>query len=149
MTTKTLVIKYGLPAGVSVVAYFLLFYAFGREIMLNYGVWWSSVLINLVAMGLAVKNTPGFEFKDKLRSAFAVFAVSNALFYVFYYVLFGVIDPGLVELQYKTIAGNPLFGEQLDLKELSITPGRTFFFYCRSLIGGFILSAAVAGVINR
>ncbi|MBK8703901.1 MAG: hypothetical protein IPN33_09930 [Saprospiraceae bacterium] len=66
-----------------------------------------------------------------------------------YYVVLGVLDPDVVELQHKMLAGNPLFGEQLDLKEPSITPGRTFFFYCRSLIGGFILSAGVAGVINR
>lgn len=149
MAIKKLILKYGIPAGVGVIAYFLLFYAISREAMLHYGVWWSSLLINLAAMVLAVKATSTFDFKEKLRAAFAVFAVSNALFYAFYYILFGVIDTGLVELQYRTLAGNPMLGEQLDLKDLSITPGRSFFFYCRSLIGGFIVSAAVAGLINR
>lgn len=149
MAIRTLLLKYGIPAGVGVVAYFLLFYAFSREAMLHYAVWWSSILINIVAMALAVKASASFEFKDKLRAAFAVFAASNALFYVFYYILFGVVDPGLIELQYQSLADNPLLGESLNMKDLAITPGRTFFFYCRSLIGGFIMSAAVAGLINR
>ena len=149
-------VKYGFLAGVGAVAYILLFYFFSPRLMLSSVVLWSSLAIYLVAMWMAARRAleVGSEltpFREALKAAFTVFVVANLLYYCFYYLLFTVIDPGLIDLQRELLAerlewiGNP----QFQPKDLQVTLGNTFLSYCWSLIGGFLLAALTAALASR
>ncbi|HQU59746.1 MAG: DUF4199 domain-containing protein [Phaeodactylibacter sp.] len=166
MGNKTAV-KYGLIAGIGTVAYFLLFYFISTRLMFSPWVYWASLGIYLALMWKALQDEKQdaagpLAFKDGLRTAFLIFVIANVCYYLFYYLLFGLIDPDLIALQ-KTVmleslqqAGSLLPPEQqqemrrsLESGALAVTPGSVFFTFVRSLIGGFILSAGMAVVVAR
>ena len=107
------------------------------------------MILYLVLMYRAVKSAAPGDFRSALQPAFLTFVVANALFYLFYYLLFGVFDPGLVDLQRETMVSDPRFGQAFENYDLKVTLGNTFFRYCYSLIGGFILSLGVAAAGRR
>ncbi len=167
MTLSNKAVRYGLIAGIGVIAYFLLFYFISPRLMFNPWVYWASLGIYLALMWKALQDEREeaegpLLFRDGLRTAFLIFVIANFCYYLFYYILFGLADPGLIELQ-KTVmleslgqASNLLPAEQqeemrrsLESGGLDITPGRVFFTFVRSLIGGFILSAGMAVVVGR
>lgn len=138
-------LRYGLIAGVGVVAYFLFFYAIQDALVLNPYVWWASLVLYLWAMQQAAKKEGEKDaFLSFLKPAFTVFVIANAFFYCFYYFLFGVFDPSLVDLQREMLAANPRAPENLADIDLAVTPTRIFFGYCSSLIGGFALAIGIA-----
>ncbi len=138
-------IRYGLIAGVGVVAYFLLFYLIKPGLVLNPYVWWISLIIYLWAMLQAAKSEGESDsFLSFLKPAFAVFVMANAFFYCFYYYLFGVFDPSLVDLQREMMEANPRAPENLDEIDLSVTFNKVFFAYCSSLIAGFLYALGIA-----
>ena len=159
--------RYGLIAGISIVAYFLLFYFINARLLFNPWVYWASVGVYLAVMWKALQDgreASGGQlpFQEGLRAAFLIFVVANLVYYCFYYLLFGLLDPSLVELQ-KTVmreslehsAGLLSEQQRQDLLEsleddgVAITPGTVFFTYLRSLIGGFIAAAGLAALVNR
>lgn len=152
MKNKTAII-HGLIAGLITILYFVILYAISPPTMLNPLVWWSSLIIYLVAMYLAIKksSTQSTNFRGiqpGIKVGFLVFVLANFLFYIFFYLLFGVFDPSLVELQKEMMASNPSAAEQLD-KDFSVTLSSTFFNFIYSLIGGFILSLGIAAILNQ
>lgn len=149
MQANRIGLKYGLIAGVGVIAYFLLFYSIDKGLMLHFGIWWSSMIIYLLAMIFAARKTGSFEFRAKVQATFTTFLVANAAFYVFYYLLFGIIDPQLTELQREILLQHPGIGGDIAQQDLHVTLGRSFFYFCRSLIGGFVLAAGMAALVNR
>jgi hypothetical protein len=84
-----------------------------------------------------------------LREAFTVFIVANALYSLFYYVMFKYFDPKLVDLQYELMRSSGWTDGKIKREDVSITPNGAFFNYAFSLIGGFILSVIVVWVVNR
>ena len=151
MKNKTAIL-HGLLAGLITIIYFAVFYSISARTMLSPLVWWSSLIIYLVAMTMAVKKCAAQSdtfkgIRPGIQVAFLVFVLANFLFYLFFYLLFGIFDPSLVEVQKEMMAANPAAAEQLD-KDFSVTLSSTFFNFLYSLIGGFILSLGIAAVLN-
>lgn len=154
MMWNNLAIRYGLAAGIGTVAYFLLFYLISPRYMLAYWVWWSSIIIYVVAMVKSIKDEmarsrSSFGFREGLRASFLTFIIANAVFYLFYYLLFSVFDPQLVEMQRELMQNSPGLAGGMEGKSFEVTPGKTFFVFSYTLIGGFILSLVLAGLIVR
>lgn len=160
-------IKYGLIAGVGVVAYYLLFYYTNVRLFFNPVVAWGSLVIYLAAMAKAClddrnSSPDGYPFLLGLRMAFATFAVTSAVYYLFNYLLYNVLDPDLVEVQkeilFEQIANMAKRFEMSDMKDsikdfkeqdFSVTIANSFLGWGWSLIGGFLLSLGVAAVMRR
>lgn len=142
--------RYGLIAGVGVVAYFLLFYVIKPDLVLNPYIWWGSIVIYFWAMMQAAKQEgEGDSFFSYLKPAFAVYVVANAFFYCFYYFLFGVFDTSLVDLQYEIMKVNPRAPENLSREMLDVTFNSVFFSYCSSLIAGFLYALGISFMARR
>ena len=164
---KNTAVRYGLIAGIGIVAYFLLFYSINARLLFNPWVYWASLGVYLALMWKALQDQQQagegpLPFKEGLRTAFLVFVIANLIYYLFYYLLFGLLDPSLVELQKEVMLesleqSRSLLSEQqreemlrsLENGELDITPGKVFFTFVRSLISGFVLSAGLAALANR
>jgi prepilin signal peptidase PulO-like enzyme (type II secretory pathway) len=160
-------IKYGLIAGLVVVGYFLAFYVIQPELMFNPFVYWASLGIILAVIWKALldeKAIIGREYtlNQALRTAFGIFVIGNLIYYLYYYLLHGLIDPGLVDVQKQVIAEaleakrSMLQTEQIEALEksleddsLKVTPGSVFFTYIRALIGNFVLALGLAYFASR
>lgn len=160
-------LKYGVIAGAGTVLYLLAFYAASPRLMLSSWVMWGSLIIYLACMAMACRREREaiaglYPFQSALKTAFAVFVVANLIYYAFYYVLFNVIDPGLVDLQRELVLESMdryggMLGEE-NAEELMrryreedfrVTLSNTALSFAQSLIGGFILALIVAGVMKR
>lgn len=139
----------GLTAGILTLGLFLLSYFVDRALILNPWVWWGSLVIYLIFMFRAVQQVDSTAFRRSVQAAFLVFVIANAIFYLFYYLLFSVFDPGLVDLQREMLADNPLWQDDNTEVDLSVTIGRTVFSFAYSLIGGFLLALIVSGVARK
>ena len=151
-------IKFGLIAGVGTIAYFLLFYFTEKQWMLGPVVYYSSLIITIACMYLAVKNDKAskealYTYRDGLKPGFQVFVIASALFYVFYYLIYQW-DPSLESLQREMMAS---WLEKVTLKDnldkalrelekadLSVTFKTSLLGFARGAIGGFILAVALA-----
>lgn len=160
-------LKYGLIAGTGTVLYLLAFYGVSPRLMLSSWVMWGSLVIYLACMTLACRRersatTGGYPFQSALKTAFTVFVIANVIYYVFYYVLFNVIDPGLADLQRELVLENMdryagMLGEEnaeelmrrYEEEDFRVTLSNTALGFAQSLIGGFILALIVAGVMKR
>ena len=158
-------VKYGLIAGIGTIAYFLLFYFIDKELLFNPFVYWVPLGFYLALMWRALQageqgQVPGF--RDALRTAFLVFVVANFLYYLFYYLLYSLIDPGLIDLQREAMResldqqGHLLSEEQREELLESLKDGRlaptvsgVFFTFVRSLIGGFVAALGMAALWGR
>ncbi len=160
-------VKYGLTAGVGVVAYYLLFYYVNIKLFFNPIVAWGSLVIYLAAMAKAClddrKFSPdAYPLLLGLRMSFATFAVTSAVYYGFNYLLYNVLDPELIEVQkeilFEQIASMAKRFEMSDMKDsikdfkeqdFTVTIANSFLGWGWSLIGGFLLSLGVAAVMRR
>lgn len=153
--------KYGLIAGVGMIAYFLLFYMFDKALMVSIGVSWSSLVILLICLFLAVRKHRDarggvLEFKEGLRIGFLVVVLGNLLFYLFFYFLLKM-DPELVTiLKEQSIEFSAWFLEEEHheaLKEsyADFNFGFSEFLFAlgRSIIGGFFLALLAALTLKR
>lgn len=94
------VLKYGLLAGTASAAYLLIFYFINPKVMLSGWVYWTSWLLFFGFMywaGRQKREAEGMQLnlKDGLRTLFSVFIIADIIYYIFYYLLFNVIDPDL------------------------------------------------------
>lgn len=160
-------LRYGLIAGIGTVAYLLLFYFISPRLMLSSWVMWGSMIIFIAAMVVACLQERAqmdrrYTFRSALRSAFLVYVIASAIYYLFYFLLFNVIDPDLVELQRALILenlehyGNVLGEDNVEEmirryqeEDLQVTFGNTVLDFAWGLIGGFIISLVVAGAIHN
>lgn len=150
-----------------VVAYFLSIYYLDRRAILTPWVQWLSLVLYLGGMFLAVwrerESTEGdYGWQKGLRTAFLVFVLISVGYYIFYYLLFQFIDPGLIDLQremmVEAIKKHPeYFGDKTPhqlLTELKADDFRPTLFkmslaFAQSLMGGFVLALLVAFVCRR
>lgn len=150
--------KFGLLAGVGTIAYFLLFYFAAKEIMLGPVVYYSSMIISLVCMYLAVNKEKElqegrFTYRNALKPGFQVFVIASALYYIFYYLI-NQWDSSLIELQRemmkvwleKVTMKDQLAKalRELEIADLTVTPKRSLLGWARGAVGGFILAVALA-----
>lgn len=138
-------LRWGIIAGGIVVALFAGIYFLNRPLVLSRGLWLGSGLIYALAMWQAQKTVEGSELKEFIQPGFLVFVVANALFYLYYYFLFAVFDPELVDLQAELLRESGQ--DPKSAPELTI--GSTFFAYAQSLIFGFALAAGIGFVLSR
>jgi DNA integrity scanning protein DisA with diadenylate cyclase activity len=96
---KQKILLNGIIAGIAVIGYVLLFYYMDRKLALSASVRFSSLLVCALFMYLTIKDVREPDFKVLLRGAFAVFLIANALYYVFDYVLFNIIDKSLMDME--------------------------------------------------
>ena len=161
-------LRYGLFAGVSTLALMLIAYALDPRLMLSPGVVWGSLLFYLYFMARAIRESAlawqgegRVPFQTLLRPAFQVYLVATVLYYAFYYLMFNVFDPGLAVIQKTMVLEqldqmSGLFGQErvedmkraLEADDLRVTFSRIMTSLLQSLIGGFLLSLIVAGIMR-
>jgi len=160
-------LKYGLLAGGVTILYLLVFYFIDPRIMLSSWVLWSSMVIYVTFMVLAcrrrqVERDGKIDFKEALQSAFLVFVVANVAYYLFYYLMFSVFDPGLAAIQREIMLENlenlgSVLDEQqreemlrnLQEQDLDVRPFDLLLSFGQGLIGGFIIALVIAGLFSR
>jgi hypothetical protein len=150
-----------------VIAFFLTAYYMDRGALLNPWVQWSSLTLYLGGMFLATwiertSSTDDYGWQKGLRTSFFVFVFISVGYYIFYYLLFQFIDPGLIDLQRQLMLhaikehpeyfGNKTpFQLQNELRAEDFKPslGKMSLAFAQSLMGGFLLSLLVAFVCRR
>lgn len=164
-------LKYGMWGAISVVLYFLMFYFVKKELFLNPGVQWGSMLIYIACMYKAAEEDMQLkgisrDFRLLSRPPFIAFLVINLAYWLYYYGLH-LADPSMLTLQtdmqlemlHQTIAdgvGDPEHAnkirEQINYLEnegMSMTLGPVLMRMTMGAIGGFALSAILVFVIKR
>ncbi len=159
-------VRYGLLAGAVTVVYFLIFYFIDRRTMVSAGVHWGSLGIFIVLMWRAVQQQKAvaehFPFREALRTGFIVYIFGAVSYYLFYYFLYGLIDPELVAIQREMMlettrtmgawmGAGDIEAELRKLSEadLTVRPGGLLLSLGRSLIGGFLISLIIAAITRR
>jgi magnesium-transporting ATPase (P-type) len=157
--------KYGLLAGLATVGYFLLFYVIDRSLFLDWKVYWSSLLIYVFCMYRACVATRSknenevLSFPDGFRISFQTFIIANGIFYLFYYILFNFVDPGLVDLQkelaqqlYLDVMGEekakPMI-EAMNKEGFEMNLRTILWEFVKGAIAGAALSLVVAGAVRQ
>ena len=148
----------GVAAGALTILLFYGLYRWDKEVMLSLSVYWGSLLIYVIAILLVLLRIKSIEggilpFRQAVQHGFITFLIANAIFFVFYYLLF-TSDTSLIEIQYQqlkdyvdTLPKGDWGREQMEqtkLEDLKVTFTDTCLRYARGAIGGFFLSAALA-----
>lgn len=155
---KQTIFTYGIGAGITTIAYAFLMYSAQKAGFFT--IWFviSSLAIYGFFMYLAAKKAILADFKVVLRTAFAVFLIANALYYVFDFVLFNYIDKSLAVFQADAaiayLKPNTPLEEQIRMEEnirsSDIHNVKSLIQnYLQGAIGGFILAVLVAYLVKR
>jgi len=144
-------VKYGIIAGAAIVLYLLVFHQMDRALLLNPLVYWSPILVAVLAMTMVVRKVRGgndgkIVQREALKHAFLTFVLAYLFFSVFVFVLFNFVDPGLTELQKKAMLDA---GREIEGLDFSMTFGKVLFQFAYMLIPGFFLSYMVASFMKR
>ncbi|TAK43454.1 MAG: DUF4199 domain-containing protein [Saprospiraceae bacterium] len=144
-------VKYGIIAGIGTVLYLLVFYFIDSALILKPLVYWSTLIIAVVGMAAAVskvrsENGGHITRKDAMKTAFLVFVISMLFFNALVYILFNFVAPELSEMQKQIMEAA---GRDVSHMDFNMTPGKVFFGYAFSLIGGFFISYLVASIMKR
>ncbi len=160
-------VKYGLLAAGLTILYLLAFYAVDPRMMLSSGILWSALIIYVVFMVLAcrqrqLRSGGHLAFKEALQSAFLVYVIANAGYYLFYYLMFNVFDPELAVVQREVMLENiesmdRFLDEQqreellrsLQEQDLRIGPWSLLLSFGQGLIGGFVIALVIAAFFSR
>jgi hypothetical protein len=163
-------IRYGFLGGLAVIFYFAILYFAKKELFLDTSLQWASMAIYLLFMWLAAKQDcaeKGTErdFRDIIRTPFVAFLLINLLYWLFYYALH-LADPELLKMeqalhldflkqQLAAGPGDPQEAnrlreqvQQLEKQEPALGVGDVFLQMSFGAIGGFILSAGIAGLMR-
>lgn len=144
-------VKYGIISGTAIVLYLFVFHLINRELVLNPLVYWSPIIVAVIAMTMVVKkerleNNGKIEQRVALKQSFLTFVITYLFFTIFIYLLFNFIDPSLVELQKKAMLEA---GRKIEGLDFSMTLGKVLFQYAYMLIPGFFLSYMVASFMKK
>ncbi len=144
-------VKYGIITGMAIVLYLFVFHQIKPELALNPLVYWSPILVSVVAMTLVVKkerenNDGKIAQREALKHAFLTYVIAYLFFTLFIFLLFNFIDPGLVELQKKAMVAA---GRKVEGLDFTMTFGKVLFQYAYMLIPGFFLSYMVASFMKK
>lgn len=158
---------YGILAGIATVCYTLLFYFIQPRFIFHLGIYWSSLIIPVVAMVAAgwkarQATTGEYPWQLALRSAFVVYAISALMYHLFYFVLFNFAAPELAQIQQEVLLENlektrDLIGarnadtlqRELESSVPTLPPGTALLAFARSLLGGFLLALLTAFALRK
>jgi Protein of unknown function (DUF4199) len=157
--------KYGIIAGLVTVGYMSLFYVADRSLFLDWKVYWSSLLIYVFCMYRACIVTRSknvnevLQFPEGFSISFQTFIIANIIFYLFYYILFNFVDPGLIDLQ-KELAQQmylDIMGEEkakpmikaMNKEGFEMNLRTILWEFVKGAIAGAALSLVVAGVVRQ
>lgn len=158
--------KFGLIAGGLTVLYLVIFYFIGKRLMLSNGVAWGVVVIYITFMVMACRRdrelSDDYGFRRALRSAFVVYVIANAFYWLTQFLLFNVFDPSLAGIQEQLDVeraqwmaqympedkGREMI-QQVREQEFTLTVSNTLLSYSWGLIGGFFVSVVVGMVYKK
>ena len=131
--------------------YLFVFHQIDAKFVLNPFVVFGQIFISILAMIRAVRairlaNGDKISKQDALKYAFLVFVVSQLLFWLFVYVLFNFMDPGIIEIQRKMMVDA---GIKAGKQDLTMTLGMIFKRWAFMLIPGFLLSLMVSNFMKK
>jgi hypothetical protein len=142
----------GIIAGVLVIGYALMLYTTQKTNLFTTWFYFSSLLIYAFFMYRAAKSAAHLEFRTVLQGAFVVFLIANALWYVFDYTLYNVLDKTLAQVQadaaiayYEELEKTADIIRQSDIHNIkSLVTG-----FAKGAIGGFGLAVALTALVKR
>lgn len=155
---KQTIFTHGLLAGIATVAYAFSVYTFQKAGFFSTWFYVSSLVIYGFSMYLAAKKVISEDFKGVLRTAFSVFLIANAIYYVFDFALFNYIDKALGVFQADAaiayLKPNTPLEEQIKMEENIRSAdihnvSSLLKNYLRGAIGGFGLSVLVSYLVKR
>lgn len=160
--------QYGLVAAAITIAVYNISYLLNPEFMVGPATHWITLAAVVIIMAIACRKErdsteKAYPYKQALSTAFRVFLVNTLLFTAFYYLLFAVIDPELVDLQnqvnlqYTKWLAKDIYGideydqayKDLESIDNSITFGGAVLGIARNIIGGFLIATVVALIYRR
>ena len=160
-------LRYGLVSGGLLVVLYFLFYFLNPRAMLGQILYWSSMVIPVVAMILACNADKServdavFPFGDALKTSFITGVVSTVIFSIFYFVLLKFIDPTLMDLQrdvaleqieaFADFMPAETYDEAIEGIETApiLTIGNSMLNLMLSIIGTFGISCIVSLIVKR
>lgn len=145
-------VKYGIITGAASVLYLFVFYQIDKALVLNPFVVFGQIFISMIGAVLAVRavrdaNGGKIEKREALKHSFAVFALSQLVFWLFIYLLFNFIDPSLVEIQRKMMLDAGM--KEAANQDLTMSFGMVFFRWAFMLLPGFLLSLMVSSFLKK
>ena len=143
-------IKYGIIAGLATVVYLYAFYLAGARYFLNPLVYWSALIIPVVAMVKATRKTKemnggDIDKKMAVRTSFITWILAMVIFQLFMYIMFQQ-DANLTEIlreMMREANGDKAAGEITVL-----TAGAAFQYFLFMLLPGFLFSYMVASFLK-
>jgi hypothetical protein len=154
--------KYGFLAAALNIGLYLAAYLMQPEWLFQPVMPWIGWILLIVvvyrACQLVKQSQPEFPFRKALQTAFGIIVVATASFQLFYQLLVHWIDPGLIDLQANVMnqiaerMGNYIGLDPQDLrvepKDLAFNFGTSFLYFCRSLLGGFLVAVVLAMLLK-
>ena len=149
---------WGLVAGFGTVAYLYILFLIEAELYIQAVIVYSSWLIFILCMAipLILKQSKGaLDFKSALKTAFSVYIIGNAIYYVFDYLMLTAIAPQLIpimEEEFRAAAASGMLESmQKEAKNIDFSPKLSHYLltFAQSLIVGFLLSALMAVIFKN
>lgn len=160
---KKLGITYGILTGLAIVGYLLIFYFVDKSSFRGLTATWSSLLIYIVGMFIAVVAARKMEVADlsisMIQVGMIVWLIANAFYYIFFYSMM-MYDAELLEIHQQTTHNDMLefYKDSADylkqikenkLADYTPTIRGSIFQYMKGIIGGFVFSLMIAEIVKR
>jgi len=156
-------VKWGLIAGLGVMVSSLLFYLVDVNLFFtasSYLAWVVYIVCMVFAVRDQTKAQGGFiSFKEVFSTAFVVYVISSLMYYIFYYLMFNVIDPSLLDIQREmTVEMMEAFSGFLSEEQMeeaiaeatNVGIGTISMAYLVNLIlPGAIIAAIIAAIMKK
>ena len=113
---------------------------------------WLVILLPLIFMVRAVKkrrneSETDLSKQDVLRTAFLVWAVGIAMFYIGLYLLFNHVDPSLYDLQHSMM--EKMTGEKVNRADLEISALSTVKMIAFMMLPGMLFSLMISYFVKK
>ena len=155
---KQTIFKNGLLAGVVTMAFLSAVYAIDKTWLFSMTVISATLVLYMLPMYRAANDVKMLEFKAVLRTAFVVFLIANAIYYVFDWVLFNIVDKSLANVQaelaieyYRPSTPIDKQSELADgIRAANIHDVKSLIYrFVRGAIGGFGMAVLAAFLVKR
>lgn len=163
-------IYYGVAAGVGTILFMMAFWAFRKELLFDTKVYYGSLWVTVLCMwimGNKLLSDPEVNFSILLKNLFALFVISEILYFSWYFYLVNYVDTQLLDVQKMQMIS---YLQELKEKTTDISEAQQFnqsileleknglpevslqsvlLQLGRGIIGGFVLSYLLTLLIIR